>query len=42
MRRLLRGIAEHRQLGDVTALADPTVVNLIEDKLSDKGGSEEG
>ncbi|HET6209980.1 MAG TPA: AMP-binding protein, partial [Jatrophihabitans sp.] len=42
MRRLLRDIAEHRELGDVTTLADPTVVNMIEDKLSDKGGSEEG
>ena len=29
MRRLLRDVAEKRELGDVTALADPTVVNAI-------------
>ena len=29
MRRLLRDVAEHRSLGDVTTLADPTVMNLI-------------
>jgi acetyl-CoA synthetase len=29
MRRLLRDVAEHRDLGDVTTLADPTVVGLI-------------
>ena len=29
MRRLLRDVAEHRELGDVTTLADPTVVNAI-------------
>ncbi|MEI7778855.1 MAG: acetate--CoA ligase [Actinomycetes bacterium] len=29
MRRLLRDIAENRSLGDVTTLADPTVMNLI-------------
>jgi acetyl-CoA synthetase len=29
MRRLLRDVAEHRNLGDVTTLADPTVMNLI-------------
>jgi len=33
MRRLLRDVAEHRGLGDVTTLADPTVMNLIEDGL---------
>jgi acetyl-CoA synthetase len=42
MRRLLRDIAEHRELGDVTTLADPTVVNMIEDKLASKDGQEEG
>ena len=26
MRRLLRDVAEHRELGDVTTLVDPTVV----------------
>ena len=29
MRRLLRDVAEHRELGDVTTLADPTVMDLI-------------
>ena len=29
MRRLLRDVAENRQLGDVTTLTDPTVVNMI-------------
>ncbi|MDX6220456.1 MAG: acetyl-CoA synthetase [Frankiales bacterium] len=35
MRRLLRDVAEHRELGDVTTLADPTVVNAINDKMGD-------
>ena len=34
MRRLLRDVAEHRNLGDVTTLADPTVMNLISKGLS--------
>ena len=29
MRRLLRDVAENRNLGDVTTLTDPTVVNMI-------------
>ncbi|MGH8826077.1 MAG: AMP-binding enzyme, partial [Jiangellaceae bacterium] len=29
MRRLLRDVAENRELGDVQTLADPTVMNLI-------------
>ncbi|MCW2586286.1 MAG: acetyl-coenzyme synthetase [Frankiales bacterium] len=33
MRRLLRDVAEHRELGDVTTLADPTVVNAINAKM---------
>jgi acetyl-CoA synthetase len=33
MRRLLRDVAEHRELGDVTTLLDPTVVNAISDKM---------
>ena len=33
MRRLLRDVAEHRELGDVTTLLDPTVVNLIDEQL---------
>ena len=34
MRRLLRDVAEHRDLGDVTTLADPAVMNLIAEGLS--------
>ena len=34
MRRLLRDVAEHRSLGDVTTLADPTVMTLIESGLT--------
>jgi acetyl-CoA synthetase len=42
MRRLLRDVAEHRELGDVTTLADPTVVNAINDKMGSTGaGAEE-
>jgi acetyl-CoA synthetase len=42
MRRLLRDVAEKRDLGDVTTLADPTVMNLIGDGLkSDKPAAEE-
>ena len=40
MRRLLRDVAEHRHLGDVTTLADPTVMNLIGQQLPSDGGSE--
>jgi acetyl-CoA synthetase len=39
MRRLLRDVAEHRDMGDVTTLADPTVMNLIETKLPDASDS---
>ncbi len=35
MRRLLRDVAEHRELGDVTTLADPTVVNAINASMAD-------
>ena len=37
MRRLLRDVAEDREVGDVTTLADSTVMNLISDNL--KSGS---
>ena len=37
MRRLLRDVAENRSLGDVTTLADPSVMNLISEGLN-KGG----
>ena len=40
MRRLLRDVAEHRELGDVTTLADPTVVNAINAKMG-SGGQED-
>jgi acetyl-CoA synthetase len=33
MRRLLRDVAEHRQLGDVTTLTDSAVMDLISEKL---------
>jgi acetyl-CoA synthetase len=34
MRRLLRDVAEHREVGDVTTLADSTVMSLIEKGMS--------
>ncbi|NBO46102.1 MAG: acetyl-coenzyme A synthetase, partial [Actinobacteria bacterium] len=34
MRRLLRDVAESRDLGDVTTLADPTIMRLIADGLN--------
>jgi acetyl-CoA synthetase len=34
MRRLLRDVAEHRDIGDVTTLADSTVMNLISQGMS--------
>ncbi|HEX5400804.1 MAG TPA: acetate--CoA ligase [Pseudonocardiaceae bacterium] len=40
MRRLLRDVAEHREVGDVTTLADSSVMDLIAEGLR-KGGSEE-
>ena len=40
MRRLLRDVAEKRELGDVTTLADPTVMNLIGQGL-DTGAGED-
>jgi acetyl-CoA synthetase len=33
MRRLLRDVAENRSLGDVTTLADPTIMNMIQKRL---------
>jgi acyl-coenzyme A synthetase/AMP-(fatty) acid ligase len=42
MRRLLRDVAEHRDVGDVTTLADSKVMDLISNKLtSGKGASED-
>jgi acetyl-CoA synthetase len=40
MRRLLRDIAEGRELGDVTTLRDPAVTELIQERMSG-GGSED-
>ena len=34
MRRLLKDVAEERELGDVTTLADPTIVEEIRDKAA--------
>jgi len=42
MRRLLRDVAENRELGDVTTLADPTVVNAIGAGLKSGGADKEG
>jgi acetyl-CoA synthetase len=33
MRRLLRDVAEHRELGDVTTLTDSSVMDLIREGL---------
>jgi acetyl-CoA synthetase len=40
MRRLLKDVAEHRELGDVTTLLDPTVVNLIDEQIRAGGSGE--
>jgi acetyl-CoA synthetase len=34
MRRLLRDVAEHREVGDVTTLADSAVMSLIQEGMS--------
>jgi acetyl-CoA synthetase len=34
MRRLLRDVAEQRELGDTTTLADPTVVEEIKERAT--------
>jgi acetyl-CoA synthetase len=41
MRRLLRDVAENREVGDVTTLADSTVMDLISDGMSAKSGDDE-
>jgi acetyl-CoA synthetase len=41
MRRLLRDVAEHRELGDVTTLLDPTVVEMIDQKMEAAGGDDD-
>jgi len=41
MRRLLKDVAEKREVGDVTTLADSTVMDLISDNLgSERSGDE--
>ncbi len=40
MRRLLRDIAEGRELGDVTTLADPAVMGKLEGKIAERGDEE--
>ncbi len=40
MRRLLKDIAEHREVGDVTTLADSTVMDLIKAKEGTSSGEE--
>src|SRR5205823_11514723 len=39
MRRLLRDVAENRELGDVTTLLDPTVTDMIRSNMTE-GASE--
>jgi acetyl-CoA synthetase len=41
MRRLLRDVAEHREVGDVTTLADSSVMDLIEKNLEGSGTDED-
>jgi acetyl-CoA synthetase len=41
MRRLLRDVAENRQLGDVTTLTDPTVVNMIAELMGTETSGED-
>ncbi len=42
MRRLLRDVAEKRELGDVTTLLDPAVVNSIRENMSGAPDADEG
>jgi acetyl-CoA synthetase len=41
MRRLLRDVAENRELGDVTTLTDPTVVNMIDSLMEAHAADDE-
>jgi acetyl-CoA synthetase len=41
MRRLLKDVAEHREVGDVTTLADSTVMDLISKNLGGGSSTEE-
>jgi acetyl-CoA synthetase len=40
MRRLLRDVAEHRELGDTTTLADPMVVEEIKERATSEQAKE--
>jgi acetyl-CoA synthetase len=40
MRRLLRDVAENREIGDVTTLADSSVMELISSGLKGTGSDE--
>jgi acetyl-CoA synthetase len=42
MRRLLRDVAENRALGDVTTLADPTVINAIDERMQTAASTADG
>ncbi len=41
MRRLLRDVAENRELGDVTTLTDSSVMELISSKLPSSSGGDD-
>ncbi|WP_027862559.1 acetate--CoA ligase [Marmoricola sp. URHB0036] len=41
MRRLLKDVAEHREVGDVTTLADDSVMQLIEDGMNSEKADED-
>jgi acetyl-CoA synthetase len=41
MRRLLRDIAEGRELGDVTTLRDPAIMDELKQKVAERGADEE-
>ena len=41
MRRLLRDVADQKSLGDVTTLADPTIMNLISAGLANSNNQDE-
>jgi acetyl-CoA synthetase len=42
MRRLLRDIAEGRELGDVSTLRDPAIMEQLESKVKERQGAESG
>ena len=41
MRRLLKDIAEGRELGDVTTLRDPDVMSQLEERIKERGAEED-